>query len=109
LSFLAYIIKREGEAEMNWGQWVYGLITAVVTAFASAASGAVGLPTVFTFDKPGLINMLKLSAAPAFLAFFAYLKQNPAPMIKATVDPAGNVKVVGNPVVTVEVEGKPKP
>lgn len=91
---------------LDWGQWLYGLVVAVVTAFASAASGAIGLPTVFTFDRTGLINMLKLSIGPSLIAFFAYLKQNPAPALHAKVDTQGNVNVEGNPVVQVEVEGK---
>lgn len=93
---------------MNWEQWLQGMLAAVVSAFASAASGAIGLPTVFTFDKNGLINMVKLAAVPAMFAFFAYLKQNPTPAIKATVDVKGNVRVEGNPVLAVEVEGKQK-
>jgi hypothetical protein len=94
---------------MSWEKWLQGMLAAVVSAFSSAASGAVGLPTVFTFDKNGLINMIKLATVPALLAFFAYLKQNPTPTLKATVDAAGNVKVEGNPVAEVTVEGKTKP
>jgi hypothetical protein len=92
---------------MSWETWLQGLLAAVVSTFASAASGAIGLPTVFTFDKNGLINMVKLATVPALLAFFAYLKQNPTPALRATVDAKGNVKVQGNPVAEVTVEGKP--
>ena len=91
---------------MNWGVWLQGLIAAVVSAFSTAASGAIALPTVFTFDKNGLINMVKMAAVPALLAFFAYLKSNPTPQLKATVDAAGNVEVEGNPVAEVNVKGK---
>jgi hypothetical protein len=59
--------------------WLYGLAAAAISAFASAASGAIALPTVFTFDKVGLLNMVKLATVPAMLAVFAYLKSSPIP------------------------------
>lgn len=63
--------------------WLHGLAAAAVSAFASAASGAIALPTVFTFDKAGLLNMVKLAAVPALLAVFAYLKSSPVPALSA--------------------------
>jgi hypothetical protein len=59
--------------------WLYGLAAAAISAFASAASGAIALPSVFTFDRNGLINMTKLATVPALLAVFAYLKSSPVP------------------------------
>jgi hypothetical protein len=59
--------------------WLQGLAAAGISAFASAASGAIALPTVFTFNKVGLLNMVKLAAVPAMLAVFAYLKSSPLP------------------------------
>lgn len=91
---------------LNWGQWFYGLVTGVVSAFCTGAAGALALPTVFTLDRNGFANMVKLGVPSAIIAFLAYLKDHPAPVLKATVDPAGNVKVEGNPVVEMEVEGK---
>lgn len=64
--------------------WLHGLLAATVSAFASAASGAIALPTVFTFDKVGFINMAKLASIPALLAAFAYLKQSPVPALSVT-------------------------
>lgn len=61
--------------------WLHGLLAAAISAFASAASGAIALPTVFTFDKSGFINMAKLATIPALLAVFAYLKQSPVPSL----------------------------
>jgi hypothetical protein len=61
--------------------WLHGLAAAAVSAFASAASGAIALPAVFTFDKAGLVNMAKLAAVPALLAVFAYLKNSPIPTL----------------------------
>jgi hypothetical protein len=61
--------------------WLHGLAAAAVSAFASAASGAIALPAVFTFDKAGLVNMAKLAAVPALLAVFAYLKNSPIPSL----------------------------
>lgn len=63
----------------NVKTWLLGLIAAAVSAFATAASGFVALPTVFTLDRTGFINMGKLAAVPALLAVFAYLKQSPVP------------------------------
>jgi hypothetical protein len=61
--------------------WLHGLAAAAISAFASAASGAIALPAVFTFDKAGLVNMAKLAAVPAMLAVFAYLKNSPIPTL----------------------------
>jgi hypothetical protein len=61
--------------------WLHGLAAAAVSAFASAASGAIALPAVFTFDKAGLVNTAKLAAVPAMLAVFAYLKNSPIPTL----------------------------
>jgi hypothetical protein len=65
--------------------WLHGLAAAAISAFASAASGAIALPSVFTFDRYGLINMAKLATVPAMLAVFAYLKSSPIPAITATL------------------------
>jgi hypothetical protein len=91
---------------VNWRAWIQGLIAAAVTAFSTAISGALALPTVFTWDRNGLINVLKLATIPTVLAFFGYLKQNPVPQLQAEVDPQGNVTMKGNPVAEVEVKGK---
>ena len=64
--------------------WAHGLFAAGISAFASAASGVIALPTVFTFDKNGFINMAKLATIPAMLAVFAYLKQSPVPTLSLT-------------------------
>jgi hypothetical protein len=61
--------------------WVHGLAAAAISAFASAASGAIALPNVFTFDRTGFLNMAKLAAVPALLAVFAYLKSSPIPTL----------------------------
>lgn len=59
--------------------WLHGLAAAGVSAFASAASGAIALPGVFTFDRVGFLNMVKMATVPAMLAVFAYLKSSPVP------------------------------
>lgn len=61
--------------------WFLGLLAAAISAFATAASGFIALPTVFTLDRTGFINMGKLATVPALLAVFAYLKQSPVPAI----------------------------
>jgi hypothetical protein len=61
--------------------WLHGLAAAAISAFASAASGAIALPSVFTFDRNGVVNMAKLATVPAMLAVFAYLKSSPIPPI----------------------------
>jgi hypothetical protein len=64
--------------------WIHGLAAAGISAFASAASGAIALPSVFTFDRAGFLNMVKLAAVPALLAVFAYLKSSPVPALGST-------------------------
>jgi hypothetical protein len=69
--------------------WVHGLAAAGISAFASAASGAIALPSVFTLDKTGLLNMVKLATGPALLAVFAYLKSSPIPPLSVTSGKGG--------------------
>ena len=64
--------------------WIHGLAAAAISAFASAASAAIALPTVFTFDRAGFLNMVKLATVPALLAVFAYLKSSPVPTLTLT-------------------------
>lgn len=91
--------------------WLQGLAAAAISAFATAASGVIALPSVFTFDKAGLLNMIKMATVPAMLAVFAYLKQSPMPSLSVSapanikVD-SGTVSVTGNPAATVSVQEK---
>lgn len=73
--------------------WLHGLAAAAISAFASAASGAIALPTVFTLDRVGLINMTKLATIPALLAVFAYLKSSPVPALTATATSTTTVEI----------------
>lgn len=61
----------------NFKLWIRGLVSAAISAFSTAASGAITLPTVFNFSHDGLMNILKLSAVPTLLVVLAYLKQSP--------------------------------
>ncbi len=72
--------------------WIHGLAAAAVSAFASAASGAIALPTVFTFDRAGFLNMVKLATVPALLAVFAYLKSSPVPALGSDTGVARNIE-----------------
>ena len=77
----------------NLKVWLHGLAAAGISAFASAASGAIALPSVFTFDRNGFINMAKLAIVPAMLAVFAYLKSSPIPAITATLTTSETLEV----------------
>jgi hypothetical protein len=44
---------------------------------------------VFTLDRAGLINMVKLATVPALLAVFAYLKSSPVPSLDLTTSVGG--------------------
>jgi hypothetical protein len=72
--------------------WIHGLAAAAISAFASAASGAIALPAVFTFDRAGFLNMVKLATVPALLAVFAYLKSSPVPALAVTTGVARNIE-----------------
>jgi hypothetical protein len=72
--------------------WIHGLAAAAISAFASAASGAIALPTVFTFDRAGFLNMVKLATVPALLAVFAYLKSSPVPALDSTTGVARSIE-----------------
>jgi hypothetical protein len=73
-------LKKEKQMN-NIKVWLHGLAAAAISAFASAASGALALPSVFTFDRNGFVNMAKLATVPALLAVFAYLKSSPIPAL----------------------------
>ncbi len=70
---------------MNFGAWFYGLISAFIGAFSTAAVGALTMPGVFNFSHNGLINFAKICGAPALIAFFAYLQQHPIPTVTTTL------------------------
>lgn len=78
---------------MTWKAWIQGLVAAVISAFATAASGAIALPSVFSFDRIGLINMIKMATVPALLAAFAYLAKSPIWGVTINV-PAGDNSTV---------------
>lgn len=81
----------------NTKLWIHGLLAAAITAFSTAASGVIALPTVFTFDKNGFINMAKMSLVPTMIAVFAYLQKSPVP--NDLMGP-GDTAVVKDPVIT---------
>lgn len=66
---------------MNWKFWLYGLVTALVGAGASAASNAIVLPAVIdglTLKK--LLIAIGLNAIIAgVIGGLAYLKTHPLP------------------------------
>jgi hypothetical protein len=68
-----------------WKGWLHGLGAATISAFAGAVSGMATLPSVFNFTHDGLINVGKLTLAPALFAAAGYLKQSPLPAASVTV------------------------
>jgi hypothetical protein len=76
--------------------WLHGLLAAAISAFSTAASGAVALPTVFSFTRDGVINMIKLATVPALLAVFGYLKASPLPTESATITTTATVTKTDN-------------
>lgn len=59
--------------------WIHGVAAAFITAFSTAATGALALPTVFNFSHDGLANIAKLTVVPALISVFGYLKTSPLP------------------------------
>lgn len=80
---------------LNTKIWLHGLFAAFISTFATSASGFIALPTVFNFTHNGIINMVKLSAIPAMVAVFGYLKTSPLP---ALIQP-GDTATVQNPTI----------
>lgn len=76
----------------NINIWAHGLAAAFISAFATSAMGFIVLPTVFSFDRNGFINMAKMSCVPALVNVFAYLKSSPVPELSATVTTTVEVK-----------------
>ena len=79
--------------------WLQGIVAAFVSAFSTAASGAIALPTVFNFSHDGMINMLKLAIVPAMVAVFTYLQKSPLP---GNVIGPGDKATVQNPVISAD-------
>jgi hypothetical protein len=61
--------------------WLHGLCAAFISSFSTSAAGFLTMHSVFNFSHDGLINMVKLSAVPAAVTVFGYLKQSPLPPI----------------------------
>lgn len=76
---------------MTFRVWIHGIAAAAVSAFVTAITGVVALPTVFTFDKTGLVNAVKMSVPPTILAVCAYLKSSPVWDVPA---PAAQLQLV---------------
>lgn len=72
----------------SWKVWLHGLAAAAISGFATSLTGALALPTVFSFDKAGLINMLKMALPPAILGVALYLKSSPVPALTVTSETA---------------------
>jgi hypothetical protein len=66
---------------MNWRLWIYGLLSAVIGAGASAASNVLILPAVvngITVRQLFVATSLNMAVA-AGVGLFAYLKTQPLP------------------------------
>lgn len=69
----------------SWKVWLHGLAAAFIGAGATAAAGALGLPSVFNFSHEGLINFAKVCIIPAAFNAASYLSQSPVPALTSTV------------------------
>lgn len=68
----------------------------MISAFFTSVAGFLALPTVFTLDRNGFANMVKMSVPPAILAVSLYLKNSPIPALTATVTTSETVAVTKN-------------
>lgn len=72
--------------------WFRGIATAFISAFSTAAVGALTMPETFNFTKTGWANIAKITLAPAIVSVFAYLKQSPLPPA-STIQPGDKLSV----------------
>lgn len=76
----------------DWGNWLYGLFTAVITGGANAVVGGVSLnlvdPSHFNAQNQDFYKIVAtLFLANATMSFFLFLKQTPLPsLIEKTVE-----------------------
>lgn len=76
----------------DWGNWLYGLFTAVITGGANAVVGGVSLnlvdPSHFNAQNHDFYKIVgTLFLANATMSFFLFLKQRPLPgLIEKTVE-----------------------
>lgn len=68
----------------SWKVWLHGLAAAAVSGLATVLTGTVALPTVFTWDRNGLANMVKMAVPTALFAVGVYLKKSPIPGLTVT-------------------------
>lgn len=68
----------------NFNIWLHGLAAVFISTFSTSAMGLIMLPDVFSFTKVGMLNMAKMSALPALVSVFAYLKTSPVPALSVT-------------------------
>lgn len=62
----------------EWYNWIYGLISAVLSAAGGAVAVVVIDPKTFNLDT-GFVPLLKVMAVMALIAFGNYLKTTPPP------------------------------
>ena len=70
----------------DWGNWLYGLLTAVITGGANAVVGGVSLnlvdPSHFNAQNADLYKVVwTLFLANGTMSFFLFLKQQPLPKL----------------------------
>jgi hypothetical protein len=76
--------------------WLKGMAAAAISAFTTAAGGAIVLPAVFNFSHDGLANTAKLIFVPTVGAVLAYLKASPMPVESETVSADTTVSTTKN-------------
>jgi hypothetical protein len=69
---------------MNWQIWLYGLLSAVLSAAGGAIAIVIVEPNTFNLDK-GLLPLLKVMAVFGILAFGNYIKTTPPPKPPGTL------------------------
>jgi hypothetical protein len=97
-------------SDLNWGDWIYGLISAFIAGGSSAVvSGfvvAINDPKDYNFSQWKFYYLVfSVFAASGTLNFFAYLKQNPVPTVR-TVTEAKIVETGNEPHKTIVTEVK---
>lgn len=79
---------------LDWKDWIYGLVGAVINAVANSATIVIIAPESFNFQE-GLPKLLNASIVFGILGAALYLKQKPLPCLT----PADEAAIVAAKVV----------
>ena len=92
---------------MNWKQWVYGLVNAIVSSAANSVTAVVVDPVKFNLSSwEGFRNMSAMAGVGGLVGFWMYLKQSPLPALVEKTTTISEVTTVSEKAVDIPPKEK---